>query len=130
MSTENQYSREGDNHQRDVVEFARVVGAAIQDNRDNEDEQTSDKRDAGFCQAHASTLGPGRVVGQLNCNNLMCLCVALGNFDLIALFIEQKALEWSGDHAAASMEKIASLERYRRNSLREQRSIFASLSRE
>ena len=62
MSTEHQYGREGDNHQRDVVEFPRAVGATIENNRDNEDEQTTRQRDAGFGQAHASTLGPGRVV--------------------------------------------------------------------
>jgi len=57
VSTEHQDRRERDNHQRDVVEFPRAVGAAVEDNRDNEHEHTTRQRDAGFGQAHASTLG-------------------------------------------------------------------------
>ena len=53
VSTEHQDRREGYNHQRDVVEFPRAVGTAIENNRDNEDEHTSRERDARFGQAHA-----------------------------------------------------------------------------
>jgi len=64
VSTEHQDGREGDNHQRDVVEFPRAVGAPVEDNRGNEDEHTTRQRDAGFGQAHGSTLGPGRVAAE------------------------------------------------------------------
>ena len=57
MSTQYQDSRESDNHQGDVVEFPGVVGAAIDDNRDNEDEHTPRERDARFGQAHARVTG-------------------------------------------------------------------------
>src|SRR5437868_1254582 len=45
VSTEHQDRRESDNHQRDVVEFPWAVGAAIENNRDNEDEHTTRERD-------------------------------------------------------------------------------------
>jgi hypothetical protein len=61
VSTEDQDGREGDNHQWDVVEFPRTVGAAVEDNRDDEDEHTTRQRDAGFGQAHRATPSPGRV---------------------------------------------------------------------
>lgn len=61
VSTEHQDGREDNNHQWDVVEFPRAVGAAVEDNRDNEDEHATRQRNAGFGQAHRATLGPGRV---------------------------------------------------------------------
>jgi len=64
VSTEHQNGREGDNHQRYVVGFPWAVRTAIEDYRDNEDKHTTRQRDAGFGQAHASTLGPGRVVAE------------------------------------------------------------------
>jgi hypothetical protein len=57
VSTEHQDGRESDNHQRDVVEFPRAVGVAIEDNRNNEDERTTRKRDTRFGQAHARVTG-------------------------------------------------------------------------
>ena len=64
VSTEHQDGREGDNHQRDVVEFSRTVGTAVEDYRDNENQHTTRQRNAGFGQAHGSTLGPGRGVAE------------------------------------------------------------------
>jgi hypothetical protein len=61
VSTEHQDGCQGDNHQWDVVEFPRAVGAAVEDNRDDEDEHTTRQRGAGFGQAHRATPGPGRV---------------------------------------------------------------------
>jgi hypothetical protein len=61
VSTEHQNSRQGDNHQWDVVELPRAVGAAVEGNRDDEDEHTTRQRGAGFGQAHRATPGPGRV---------------------------------------------------------------------
>ena len=61
VSTEHQNSRQGDNHQWDVVELPRAVGAAVEGNRDDEDEDTTRQRGAGLDQAHRATPGPGRV---------------------------------------------------------------------
>jgi hypothetical protein len=57
VSTEHQDGRESDNHQRDVIEFPRAVGAAIEDNRDNKDERTTRDGDARFGQAHPRITG-------------------------------------------------------------------------
>ena len=61
VSAEHQDSRQGDNHQWDVIKFPRAVGAAVEDNRDDEHEHTTRQRGAGFGQAHRATPGPGRV---------------------------------------------------------------------
>lgn len=53
MPTEHQDSRESDNHERDVVELSRAIGAAIEDNRDNEDEHTTSEYSTRFGQTHA-----------------------------------------------------------------------------
>ena len=50
MSTEHQDGRESDNRQRDVIEFPRSIGAAIEDNRDNENEHATRERGARFDQ--------------------------------------------------------------------------------
>jgi hypothetical protein len=60
VSTEHQDSSESDNHQRDVVEFPRAVGAAIEDNRNDESEHATRERDARFGQAHTKNRGPRR----------------------------------------------------------------------
>ena len=53
-------SPRGDNHQRDVVQFPRSVGTAIEDNGDNENEHATSEREAGFGQSHGTNLIPGR----------------------------------------------------------------------
>jgi hypothetical protein len=52
VSSEHQDGREGNNHQRDVVELPWAVGTTIEDNRDGKNERATRERDARFRQAH------------------------------------------------------------------------------
>jgi hypothetical protein len=47
VSTEHQDRSESDNHQRDVAQFPRPVGTAIEENGDNEKEHATREREAG-----------------------------------------------------------------------------------
>jgi hypothetical protein len=55
VSTEHQDGRESKNHERDVVEFSRAVGAAIENNHHHEGQHTTRERDARFAQPHAKS---------------------------------------------------------------------------
>ncbi len=57
MPGEHQARSEGDDHQQDVIELARPVGAAVEDHRYGEHDQGGGESDARFGQAQARITG-------------------------------------------------------------------------
>ena len=57
MSAEDQARGEGDDHHWDVVELARAIGAAVEDDRGGKEEQANRECDTRLDQAHAPTTG-------------------------------------------------------------------------
>jgi hypothetical protein len=57
VSAEDQARGEGNDHHRDVVELARAIGAAVEDDRGGKEEQANRECDTRLDQAHAPTTG-------------------------------------------------------------------------
>jgi hypothetical protein len=68
VSAEGQARGEGDDHQRDVVELARAIGTAVEDDRGGKEEQANGECDTRLDQAHAPTTG--RAMAETNCFSL------------------------------------------------------------
>jgi len=58
MPGEHESDCDGDDHQRDVIELTRAVGAAVEDYCNAEDNPANRECDAGLDQAHARIIGP------------------------------------------------------------------------
>jgi hypothetical protein len=56
VSTEHEDRCEGDNHQKDVVEFPWPIWTPIEGNGDNENEHATSEHEAGFGQSHVTNL--------------------------------------------------------------------------
>jgi hypothetical protein len=57
VSAEDEARGEGDDHHRDVVELARAIGTAVEDDRGGKQEQANRECDTCLDQAHAPTTG-------------------------------------------------------------------------
>jgi hypothetical protein len=57
VSAENEARGKGDDHERDVVELARKIGTAVEDDRGGKQEQAKRECDTRLDQTHAPTTG-------------------------------------------------------------------------
>jgi hypothetical protein len=67
VSAEDQARGEGDDHHRDVIEHARAIGTAVEDDRGGKEEQANRECDTRLDQAHAPTT---RAKAEINCFSL------------------------------------------------------------